>query len=158
MSRSTDAIAPGLLEAVADRARAAAVFESVQVLDGTLLCRARDSAAEAFYRLESVDGRLAVTLVTADRWLSESIEADLVHTGDKIEELIDEELVEQGFEDGPLPVEHYRSDDMLFTFRSRLPDEARADDERTVQRATACLLAYEAAFRELGDMSEREEV
>jgi hypothetical protein len=158
MSTSPAALAPTLLQAVAARAKDADVFASVLAQDGRLVCQARESAEEAFYRLENLDGVVTISLVTADRWLSESIEADLLHTGDKIEELVDEELVEQGFEDGPLKVEHFRSDDLLFTFRSRLPDSATAEDDAAVRRAAAVLLAYEAAFRELGDMSESEEL
>ena len=40
--------------------------------------------------------------MTKDRWLSESIEGDLEHTGDELEELLEEELVELDWE-GPFP-------------------------------------------------------
>jgi hypothetical protein len=119
-------------------------------LDGTTLrCRARDAEEEAWYLLEADDDAVVVSLVTPDRWLSESIEADLMHNGDTLEELIEEELIEL---DGPAgtthvePVAHFRSDDFRYTFRSRVPD----DDEETALR---WLLAYEAAFHELGNMS-----
>jgi hypothetical protein len=94
------------------------------------------------------DGRVAVSLVTSNRWLSESIEAELMHTGDKIEELLEEELIDQGYE-GKLTCQHYRSDDMLFTFRSEVPVKP---DSNGAAGAASCLLAYEACFRELGDM------
>ena len=75
-----------------------------------------------------------------------------MHHGDPIEELIEEELAEQGYEGEPLQVKHYRSDDMLYTFRSPIPI-AGGDEKSAIAIATQCLLAYEAAFRELGDMS-----
>ena len=46
-----------------------------------------------------------------------------------------------------LKIEHFRSDDMLFTFRSPLPAGIQAAD------AAKVLLAYEACFRNLGDMN-----
>ncbi|MEL6739096.1 MAG: hypothetical protein AAFP26_00410, partial [Planctomycetota bacterium] len=96
-----------------------------------------------------------VSLVTDNRWLSESIESDLVHTGDKLEELLEEELVDLGWELGTLPYEHFRSDDMLFTFRSKMPfGPDRAD---AAEQTVIAVLGYEQCFRELGDMTEDEE-
>lgn len=89
----------------------------------------------------------------ADRWLSESIETDLLHTGDKVEELLAEELAEQGFPTGHgLRIEHFRSDDLLFTFRSPLSLSPSAPD--AADAAARYLLAYEACFRNLGDMDD----
>ncbi|MBK7405452.1 MAG: hypothetical protein IPJ41_12675 [Phycisphaerales bacterium] len=118
--------------------------------------KAGEGAAEpAEYRVEhDAQGKLWVSLVTANRWLSESIETDLLHTGDKIEELLDDELVEVGFDAGPLKVEHFRSEDLLFTFRTAVPAEHQ-DEAATA--SLRCLLAYEACFRQLGDMSGEKE-
>jgi len=140
-------------------AESAGVFGGVTIDRGMLVCAARDSAEPAWYRIEpasaspSPESSWSVSLVTPNRWLSESIEADLMHHGDPIEELLEEELVEQGYAGESLPVEHFRSDDMLYTFVSPLPLRNGAPDAQRVQIATQCLLAYEAAFRELGDMS-----
>ena len=143
-----------LLSKVRRAAESAGVFGPAEVREGMLVCRARDAAAPASYRLLADQGRVYVALVMADRWLSESIETDLLHTGDKMELLIDEELVEQGMDSDPRPVEHFRSDDLLFTFRTALPLAATdLDSERGGRMAAAWLLAYEAAFRVLGDMS-----
>jgi hypothetical protein len=132
----------------------AGVFADVKLDQGMLACAARESAEPAWYRLEpSNTTGWYVSLVTPDRWLSESIEADLMHHGDPIEELIEEELVEQGYNGEPLPVKHFRSDGMLYTFVSPLPIEPTAGEDDAIRIATQCLLAYEAAFRELGDMS-----
>ncbi len=146
-----------LLKAVRARAEAAGVFGGVEVRDGMLVCRAKASAESASYRLLTDAGRLWVALVMADRWLSESIEADLMHTGDKMEDLIEEELVELGVQGARVTCEHFRSEGLLFTFRSpvALPPGAAGgiDSADAPEAAAAWLLAYEAAFRSLGDMS-----
>lgn len=138
----------GLLRAVNERAASAGVFGAITLDESIprLTCAAANSAEPAEYRLDVQQGRLWVSLVTANRWLSESIETDLLHTGDKLDELIEEELDELGFDIKAARVtfEHFRSDDKLFTFRSPIPAEADA--------ATKWLLAYEACFRRLGDM------
>lgn len=139
-----------LLTRVADTARQAGVFASVEVEGGRVVCEADGSGEPAYYRVGEDAGALWVELVMKDRWLSESIEATLMHTGDSIEELLDEELADVGY-DGPTPkVEHFRSDDMLFTFRTRIPSS-----EATT--AARFLLAYEQCFRNLGDMEEGDE-
>lgn len=151
-------MATDLLPDVHARAAEADVFGEITVDGHRLQAVARDAAAPAFYRVDveggpaGGSGAVWVSLVTADRWLSESIEADLMHSGDKLEELIEEELVDLG-EDaggGGISFEHFRSDDMLFTFRTKVPGQ---DPERIARY----LLAYEACFRNLGDMSEGEE-
>lgn len=140
------------LAAIKANAEKARVFKDVKINSlGVLQCAALDSAEPAWYRIERTDDRWHVSLVTPNRWLSESIEADLMHYGDPIEELVEEELVEQGYQGGPLPVQHYRSDDMLYTFRSPLPIKG-PQDKNAAHIATQCLLAYQAAFHELGDM------
>jgi hypothetical protein len=45
---------------------------------------------------------------------------------------------------------------MLYTFRSPIPIR-EGDVVRSADTATKCLLAYEAAFRELGDMNVEDE-
>jgi hypothetical protein len=147
-----------LLQRVKDRADSAGVFESSEIRDGTLICRAKDSAAPASYRLQLEGPKLWVSLVMADRWLSGSIELHLIHTGDKIEELVEEELVELGYQpgkDGPrASYEHFRSSDLLFTFRTPVPVSVeQLGTPEAARRAAAFLLAYEACFRELGDMT-----
>jgi hypothetical protein len=142
-----------ILDGVRADALQADVFSEVKInARGILQCAARGAAEPAWYRLQHEGGAWQVSLVTSDRWLSESIEADLMHFGDPIEELIEEELVEQGYTGPPPTVKHYRSPDMLYTFLSPIP--VTETDARAIRRAcTQFLLAYEAAFRELGDMS-----
>jgi hypothetical protein len=155
------------LEAAGARAERAGVFGSVRIVEageapagGRLVCQAKAAGAPAEYRIDfdpgEGGGRIWVSLVTADRWLSESIEAHLMHTGDKVEELLDEELVDLGFEGGPLPIHHFRSDDKLYTFRSPLALTFNGgevvDATSGAEAAAKVLLAYEACFRQLGDM------
>ncbi|TVQ63502.1 MAG: hypothetical protein EA379_03705 [Phycisphaerales bacterium] len=154
--------APTSLESFLDKVRVrverAGVFASVRLRDGLLECEAKDAAAPAFYRLYADGPRLWVGLFTKDRWLSQSIEQDLVHTGDKLEDLIEEELVDLGYEGGPMPCEHFRDHDLFFTFRSPLPfDIDHVADDRSAETAAICILAYEAAFRPLGDMEGADE-
>jgi hypothetical protein len=134
-----------LLKQIAEKAREAGVFGEIRVSPETLECEAKDSAEPATYRVAREDGALWVSLVMADRWQSESIESDLMHSGDKLEELLEEELVDLGYEGDPPTYQHYRSDDLLFTFRSKVPEDA--------DQAALWLLAYEQCFRNLGDMS-----
>jgi hypothetical protein len=108
--------------------------------------------------VEITGGEVCVSLVTAARYLSQSIEADLVNTGDKLEDLLWDELVDQGYEGAQLRVEHFRDPEKLFTFRSRLPQTV--EKMRTKAGATTLtrvLLAYEACFRPLGDMEAGED-
>jgi len=137
--------------------------------ENVIECEASNAAAPAFYRLEADSNRLWVSLVTEDRWLSQSIEADLVHTGDKLDELLDEELADQGYErsgggagrggDGGggggfrVMFEHFRSEDKLFTFRSIVPVDVSRDSADEIARVGGIFLrAYESCFRRLGDM------
>lgn len=144
-----------LLDPVRIAAERAAVFASVETVGTMLRCRAAESGAEAWYRVCRDNGRWYVELATPDRWLSESIEADLMHHGDPIEELVEEELVEIESEAGDSAagrpaVQHFRSDDMLYVFRSPV---GAPGEEPPPSRVANLLRAYEAAFRELGDMS-----
>ena len=138
-----------LLAQVRTLATEAGVFGAIAVEGARLQCEAADAGGPAFYRVDVEPDGVWVSLVTEDRWLSESIESDLMHSGDKLEELIEEELVDQGEEPGPVTFEHFRSDDMLFTFRTRVPAHATG----SAAGIGRYLLGYEACFRNLGDMS-----
>lgn len=141
------------LEMIAKRALDAEVFASVRVEPERVVCEARDAAAPAFYRVDVQKGEVCVSMVTPDRWLSQSIEQELVHTGDKIPELLDEELAELDYRGATPRVDHYRSDDKLYTFKTPMgmTPQAASTAENAAKLA-AHLLAYEAAFRHLGDM------
>jgi hypothetical protein len=144
MTMGTDTGA--MLEQIKANAQRAGVFGPCRMESRRLVCPAAASAEPADYRVWAVPGgSVWVELVTANRWLSGSIETDLVHTGDKLNELLDEELAELGWAGGPATFEHFRSEELLFTFRSRVPDP-------TPESVTIWLLAYEQCFRQLGDM------
>ncbi|MCC6580737.1 MAG: hypothetical protein IT440_09865 [Phycisphaeraceae bacterium] len=149
-----------LYEEVGERVREAGVFGKVRRMDEALLCRAKQVDREATYQASVAEEHdmVWVSLSTPDRWLSESIEAELMVRRDKIEELLEEELLDQGF-DGRLPVEHFRDEQKQYVFRSPvfLPKGERLDGEAMVDRVTQVLQAYEATFRPLGGMSPKDE-
>lgn len=130
-------------------------FAKVQRTDAGLRCDALHVEEECYYAAALLDdGNVWVGWYSPDRWISGSIEGDLVHTGDKIDELLEEELVDQGLAIS-IPLEHYRNDDKLFVFQGKidLPSEAAAASDTLVK----VLLAFQACFVELGDMSPPEE-
>ncbi|CAG0991292.1 hypothetical protein PHYC_02313 [Phycisphaerales bacterium] len=150
-----------LLDHVAGKVRSAGVFAEVTRLEHALEAGAKASAAPASYRLFLDAGRAWVALFTADRYLSQSIEQDLVHTGDKLPELLEEELVDLGFlglgnPSALLGVEHFRDPQKFFTFRTPLPIDLNQLEKNAQESAAVALLAYEACFRRLGDMETNE--
>jgi len=141
------------LESVADIVRKRDVFGDLQIGASSLRCRAKDAAAEAWYSLEQQDNAWRISLYTRDRWLSESIETDLMHHGDPLEELIEEELVDLGGEGSVPPPKHFRADDKSYVFSNLVPEVCDLAESTTAVHVATWLLAYEAAFRNLGDMS-----
>ena len=137
------------LARLAQRAKETRLFASVDIVDrcDRLECRPLEVDDDALYRLETTPEGWEVSLVTPNRWLSESIEADLMNSGDSVEELVEEELVDLGVDIDVVLVQHFRSEDMLYTFRTPLPPASSSED------AFTWLMAYEAAFRILGDMT-----
>lgn len=144
-----------LWASVSRAAAAAGVFGPALIHGSGVDFPATGSAQPATYRVSREGDSMYVSLLMADRWQSHSIEADLLNTGDSIEELVAEELAELGYVerragDATAPCEHFRSEDKLFSFRSRVPVAAADPDAAAV--ASLWLRAYEAAFRRLGDM------
>lgn len=134
-----------LLQTVTQEVAARGVFREIESLPDRIRCHAKGCPEPAWYELAPVQGVLVVRFATPDRWLSESIESDLMHFGDPIEELVEEELAELGWR-GKIPaIKHFRDDARLYTFEGTVP----ATDPAT---ASKFLLAYEAAFRALGDV------
>jgi len=151
---STRLTAAEILRQTGLHASSSGQFGEMSCSDTRLSLRARGCDAE--YRLDHAGGEWIVSFVTPDRWLSESIETDLLHTGDPIEELIEEELAELGERGAKVAVKHFRSDDRLYTFSAPLsrPKQAPAGaDEETVRHASTYLRAFEAAFSALGDVA-----
>lgn len=152
------------IDSVVAEANGSDFFESVAKADEgkpelvLVIAVAKDTPEPVFYRLEVLEGDLAVSWCSPDRYISQSIETDVLWTGDDLDDLIDEELVDLGWNRGRLkPLKHYRNDEMLFVFISRLPipaDKVTPSDAKDIALA---LMAYEHAFRELGDMASEEE-
>lgn len=153
VSSGIDSTLARLLEETARRARDLEPFSSVDLGSEMVSCRCR-AQPDAAYRIESDDAGLHVTWVSGDRYLSQSIEAELMWTGDDLEEIIEEERIDQGFNRGSFgKLEHFRNEEKLFTFRSSIPMNLESiDPGADAPDLIKCLLAYEAAFRDLGDM------
>jgi hypothetical protein len=138
-----------ILAAVRDRAAASARFASVALEGERLRCRAKGAEAEAWYVVDRDGGRWSVALLTPDRWLSESVEGDMLEGRDSAEELVDDELVEVGFANRCGKVRHFRDEDKTYVFRTDVPLDGIGDVPAGI---VTFLLAFEAAFGQLGDM------
>lgn len=150
-----------MYEEVADHAREADVFAKVRRCDDALHCTPRGEQHEATYLVHvelPEHGRIWIGLYTPDRWLNESIEADLLHRGEELKDLLAEELAERDFA-GVLPIEHFRDDDKQFVFRSpvHVLQGEKVNAPTVVRRVAQVLLAYEACFGELGDLKPADE-
>ncbi len=155
MTADTKSEFGAVFSSVAKRAKQAGVFASVTVGTDAIDCQASNSAEPASYRVFVHDGAFWVSLGMKDRWQSESIESELMHSGDKLNELIDDELDDLGVDDPASSFEHFRSPELEFVFRSRIPVDLH--DSSSGEVVGTWLLAYEQCFRQLGDMDETEE-
>ena len=144
-----------LYEHVQQGAQQADVFAGVKIDDRGVCCEADGSAEPAYYMVYEEEGDIWIALETEDRWLSGSIEEDLVNTGDKLDELLEEEIIDLGHDSAVVEFEHFRSPEKVYVFRSKL--SVPMSDPKAPERALVWLLGYEAVFRELGDMSEGED-
>ena len=146
-----------LFEALRSAADASGLFGASEIRPDRLRLQAKDAAAEAHYEVARHGGDLLVRLLTADRWLSESIESQLVEHGDSIEDLLEDELIEVGHEparDGAVPkVRHFRDPARNYTFECPIP----IGPDGPIESVRRFLLGWEACFRGLGDMSGGEE-
>ncbi len=146
-------IDPGLVRLLDEVARLAGdsrAFASAERRGGVVHCVAA-TTPDAAYEVVCENGIVFVSWVSADRYLSQSIEADLMWTGDDLKELIEEELSDVGCAAQPFGrVEHFRDAQKRFTFRSAIAAPGGADAALIVK----CLVAYAKAFAELGDMKE----
>ncbi len=142
-------------QSVRERLVRAGVFERVECGSDHVRAYPKAGDSQAWYEVSADDkDRLWVGLYTPDRWLSESIEADLMHQGDKIEELLEDELIDQDACER-LEVEHFRDDELRYVFRSRVERGMRGDEAG--ERVARIVLAYGACFGQLGDMSPQDE-
>ena len=145
-----------LLKQVCQKAKDADAFADVKLEDKQIICiaKAEDPETQAFYKLNLADdGSLYVGIFTLDRWLSESIEADLVEHKDDIEELLADEMYELHIDEG-LPVKHFRDEQLQYVFQTLIPLPAGEsfDSPDFVEYVGKVLLAYESTFNQLGDL------
>lgn len=139
------------LRSLHEHAQKASIFSGLQLDGSRLECEAKDSAAKAEYRFEvSADG-WRLSLGTADRWLSESIESQLVESRDSMEDLLREELVDLDCLEAPPKIRHFRDESKRYVFECTVPFGADLVDD--LRRAKCFLFAFESMFRQLGDMS-----
>ena len=144
-----------VLDAAVEPLTASGDFASVTRTDTGLRCDALHVEEACYYAATlDADGKLWVGWYTPDRWLSESVEADLVHTGDKLDELLEEELVDQGLSMS-LSLEHFRDRDKVFVFRGELDLPGESSEATAILVKT--LFALQACFLELGDMGPQED-
>lgn len=140
------------LAELAQLARLRGVFGDVVLVGSRLECSAKSSPVPAQYRVELTDKGWDISLGTMDRWLSESIESQLVESRDSLEDLLNDELIDLEWKEGAAPVRHFRDDTKRYVFECTLGRGSdKADDLR---RTSVFLFAFEAAFSQLGDMSE----
>jgi hypothetical protein len=144
-----------LFSEVLSRAKTAEVFADAALVDGSVVCRALNSAEPADYRVFEESGAIWVSLSMIDRWQSESVESQLMASGDKLNELIEDELDDLGIEDPVATFEHFRSPELEFVFRSKIPAEGGVTPDAGL--VSTWLLAYEQCFRQLGDIDVAED-
>ncbi|QQE13340.1 hypothetical protein JD969_07745 [Planctomycetota bacterium] len=144
--------------AVADAIAPNSQFASIVASDVTLNCEAPHDVP-ALYQIIIEADNIYVVLSTPDRWLSESVEADLMHTGDKLEELLEDELVELGSSQTQYNFEHFRDDEKCYIFRTPIAFSSESDlnNASLIKQVADLLLAYQLAFVELGDMTGEDE-
>jgi len=154
-SPAADLLPAALAASIAAAAKASRRFAEVSIdaADGAVRCLAAGPESPAHYLVHQSGGRFFVSLTMADRYLSQSIEQDLVHTGDKMTDLLHDELVDLGSAVAAPAVEHFRSPPpaKLFTFRSAVG--ITSADANASKCAGELLMAYETVFGHLGGMA-----
>ncbi|MSR28780.1 MAG: hypothetical protein EXS03_04290 [Phycisphaerales bacterium] len=94
-----------------------------------------------------------IALLTSDRWLSESIESQLVESREEPEALLLEELRDLDWSEGEVAIRHFRDDSKQYVFESTLAVRGAPGE---LSRVWTLLAAYERTFSQLGEMSSGE--
>ncbi|MSR69500.1 MAG: hypothetical protein EXS17_04060 [Phycisphaerales bacterium] len=123
------------------------MFAAIRLEGARVVGDAKNAAAPAQYTLESLSSGWRIALSTADRWLSESIESQLVESRDSLEELFEEELKDLDCSAAAPTVRHFRDEAKCYVFECTLPNAMPCAQVRVH------FLAFESTFRQLGDMS-----
>ena len=130
-------------------------FDTAQRVGDLVTCHAHGTVDEAQFCIEVDDDGVWLTWASLDRYLSQSIEAELMFTGDDLDDMVDEEIVDAGWELGKLaPNAHHRDEDMRFVFRWKTaitPDTVDAGAH--AEPFAKALAGMVEAFAELGDMA-----
>ncbi|GAB4515536.1 MAG: hypothetical protein Tsb0013_20120 [Phycisphaerales bacterium] len=134
-------------------------FDRAERVGDIVTCHATDTPDEAQFCIEVDHEGVWLTWASTDRYLSQSIEAELMFTGDDLDDMVDEEIVDTGWDLGKLtPNTHYRDNDMRFVFRWKTPiDPGAIDAKHHAEPFAKALAGVVEAFAELGDMSEDDE-
>ncbi|HBS29258.1 MAG TPA: hypothetical protein DEB06_07360, partial [Phycisphaerales bacterium] len=119
----------GLMEQAGALARASGAFAAVTVHPTRVDCT-DPVQPEALFRFALDAGALTVNWVSADRYLSQSIEAELRWTRESIDDLMDEELADRGFDGSASRMTHFRDAEKCFVFRWELPIPPRGGADR----------------------------
>ncbi|MCA9293316.1 MAG: hypothetical protein KDA20_05825 [Phycisphaerales bacterium] len=162
MDALSDALTTGqraALDAAATSLREAETFAKVELRRPGLWAHPAGTEAEAFYRIEfEGTGEVWASWCSPDRYLSQSIESELMWSRDDLDDMLDEELVDLGWDAGALkPLKHYRDDEQLFVFRALLPLRGAALVAGDGENLARCLMAFDRVFCELGDMKDDDE-
>lgn len=124
-------------------------FREVEAASDVVRCHAH--GVDAWYEVRAAGGSWVVRLLMADRWLSESIESDLMHGRESLEDLVSDELIDLGCAHTVTKVRHFRDDQKRYVFEADIPAPADAYGDATTL-ALQFLLAFESSFRQLGEM------
>lgn len=161
-----------LIDALVGKAEELDIFDGVEAQADRVLCFADGPESPAWYMIrfdhfvgggaydDGEEQKPSVTLSwnSKDRYLSQSIESDLVYTGDDLDDMLDEELVDLGWSRGRLdPFKHYRDEEETFVFVFRIPIEQSKLRMQDADDLLKCLQAADLVFSELGDMAEDED-
>ncbi len=139
------------IESIRTDAQCAERFAQIRRDGARLTCTAKDAAAPAQYTLEALATGWRIALSTGDRWLSESIESQLVESRDSLEDLFEEELKDLDCTGAAPKVRHFRDEEKQYVFECTL---AAADETASsLALVRTYFLAFESTFRQLGDMS-----
>lgn len=159
MTTTIPANATAFLDALIEPLKAHPLFDAARRDADSAIAHATDTPEDAHFCVEVDSEGIWLTWASTDRYLSQSIEADLMFTGDDLDDMIDEEMVDAGWDLGKLsPSTHYRDDHMRFVFRCKAPIKPDAIDAQSHAEPFANGLAgFATAFAELGDMSEGDE-
>jgi hypothetical protein len=124
-------------------------FGSVESSIDCVRCSAKHAGAPAHFELQRRGDVYWVRMVTSDRWLSESVEGQILE-GDPLDELLEEELADLGWRGTIGALKHFRDEQKVYVYEHQVPAN---NTHSAAESASMFLIAYAKTFHELGDMS-----